>query len=75
MAEAQAQHFVEDFGIFVETGSQADRVGKGQAGNLHLQLPRRPLCPNGRDSLQSRDRQAMGPFRIDSENKGAKQRV
>ena len=71
--EPEPEQRVRHFGILVEPGGHAERVGKGNSGHFGCQLS------SGRrgarwTELQGLDRQSMGFFRIERKQSGADQR-
>ncbi len=64
MAEAEAEHFGENFGVFIETRRKADGIGEVDTGELDLERGRRGWRRTYRRGLQSRDRQAVRAFAV-----------
>jgi hypothetical protein len=69
-AETHGQHSVGNFGVFVEAGGEADRIGKIEAEGAHSKARIVARRPRRRHQLQGRDRRLMRRLR----RQAAKQR-
>ncbi len=75
-AETQSEHRVDHFGMLVEAGGKADRIGEGEPPDLRRQDRIVRLGVRAQEpALQRRDREPVRLLRIDEMQRGTREAV